>query len=96
MCKASPTADFLGGSGCRQFELGQVRNDSFVKIDGTALNLLENQGRGHYLRDGTKKEAGILMHRCSCDYVRRPVGHDGLVAAVVVTGKISRNPLDSQ
>ena len=81
----------IGGFRRRQVELRQVREDSFIKINDTALDLLEYKGRGQDFHDGSKKESGVLTHRCSRDNVRHPMGNDGLVAGVVDAGKISRD-----
>jgi hypothetical protein len=84
-------ADPFGRRGGRQVELRQVRDDSFIEINDTTFDLLENQGRGQDLGDGAKQEAGVVTHRRPRDNIRHPMGHDPLVAVVVDAGKIPRN-----
>ena len=71
---------------------GKLLHHSFIEINDTALDLLENKSRGQDFRYGSNKKSRILSHWYPCDNVRHPMGYHALVAVVVDAGKVSRDP----
>ena len=67
----------------------QVRDDWFFEIDKTAFDLLQNEGRGQGLCDGSEKKSGVVEHRRAGDDVRHAMSHDDLAAVVIDAGKIT-------
>src|SRR5215467_13648502 len=50
-------ANLFGGRRCGELELGQVRDDSFVEINGASLDLLVHETGSHDLGDRSEEEA---------------------------------------
>jgi hypothetical protein len=86
-----PDADLLRRPRAGQLKLRQIPDDALSKTDDAALHLLQNERRGQDLRNGSKKETGVLTHRRTRDDVRYPMSRDDLNTVVVDPSNISRD-----